>query len=88
MVDVFASLRAQGIGSQQLSTQDAKTWLQEISADTAQFEFSHDFETQSQANEFVLKLYEIILEYTATFDAWIANSNYDSIQHAIEISEI
>jgi hypothetical protein len=88
VVDLFAQVRALGNNTPKASYEDTIAWLQTISTDPTQLMITHDFDTQSKANEFVLKLYEIIIEHSTHFESWGNECGYDNILHAIDINEI
>ena len=71
-----------------LTKQQTIDWLNSISTSTGQIAIEHEFETQSQANEYVLAVYNIVIDYSLEFESWAQDCGYVNFQHDLAIQEI
>jgi hypothetical protein len=84
-VDLFS--RAKSVGENALTHQETLVWLKSVSV-PGEICIEKEFETQEQANRYVLALYDIVTDYSLDFEAWGADCGYENIQHHLGIQEI
>ena len=78
---------AKAVGESALTQEQAREWLKSVST-PGELSIVKEFETQEQANRYILVLYDLVTDYSTDFERWGDECGYENIQHHLDIEEI